>query len=88
MKKVQICQAETGGAPVVEVIIEVSRSLLNGDTTLTGQSTLDEHRAVFEKEAALIEDALYNSLPGGTYDQLVGLFLKRKSSHFIVSHSS
>lgn len=87
MKSVQICRAEPGGAEVVEVIIEISCSLLNGDTELTEKSPYADHMAVFQREAKQIEEALYNALPGGTYDQLVGLLLQRKASHFVVRHA-
>lgn len=37
-------------------------------------------------EAAEIERALYDTLPGATYDRLLGFMLARKSTHFVVSH--
>ena len=40
----------------------------------------------FETQAQNIEGALYNFLPGGTYDRLTGLMLARKASHFRVAH--
>lgn len=42
----------------------------------------------FMEQARDLEEALHNSLPGGTYDRLLGLMLKRKASHFIVSFAS
>lgn len=90
MKRIQICQAEAIGSNVnvaTPVIIEVSRALFE-DSPLRPSDSLEVHHAFFLKEAAEIEKALYESLPGGTYDRLVGLFLQRKASHFIVSHQS
>ena len=40
----------------------------------------------FIRQAIILEKLLLNTLPGGTYDRLLGLMLKRKSSHFIVTH--
>ena len=37
-------------------------------------------------EASDLELALYNALPGGTYDRLLGLMLARKATHFVVAH--
>jgi hypothetical protein len=48
--------------------------------------TIPQYDMVFEADAQEIEAALYNSLPGGTYDRLLGLMLRRVSCHFIVSH--
>jgi len=41
---------------------------------------------VFLDDATEIEALLHATLPGGTYDWLLGLMLKRKASHFIVPH--
>jgi len=48
--------------------------------------TVEKADAFFTDEAIKLEIALYESLPGGTYDRLTGLMLKRKASHFCVSH--
>lgn len=48
-------------------------------------STLDELRAVHVVDAERIEAALHASLPGGTYDQLAGLMLRRVASMLIIS---
>jgi len=42
----------------------------------------------FLAEAEKLESALYRSLPGGLYDRLLGVMLRRKSSHFIVAYGS
>lgn len=46
----------------------------------------DNYPKAFQAQAEQLEKALHDSLPGGTYDRLCGLMLKRKSTHFIVSH--
>jgi len=51
------------------------------------RETLEEGAFLFELDAKQLEFALHESLPGGTYDRLLGLMLKRKASHFIVSHT-
>lgn len=52
----------------------------------TGAMDEAEVNAWYEAEARKIERLLYATLPGGTYDKLVGLMLLRKASHFRVSH--
>jgi hypothetical protein len=46
----------------------------------------EEYNKTFNSEAEKLEQVLIDCLPGGTYDRLLGLMLKRKSSHFIISH--
>jgi hypothetical protein len=46
-------------------------------------STEDLDR-IFEAHAALIEGLLNETLPGGTYDRLLGRMLARKASHYRV----
>ncbi len=41
---------------------------------------------IFSDDAERLEMELYRSLPGGTYDRLLGKMLGRKASHFVVSH--
>jgi len=40
----------------------------------------------FVGNATAIENVLWNTLPGGTYDRLLGLMLKRRASHFVIAH--
>jgi len=47
---------------------------------------LEAADTLFLDDATTTESLLYNTLPGGTYDQLLGLMLKRKASHFIIAH--
>lgn len=39
----------------------------------------------FDKEAQMVHEGL-KSLPGGTYDRLLGLMLANKATHFNVAH--
>lgn len=88
MKRLQICQAmPTAETKVDGVVIEISLALI-GDTFLTEKSSPKEYESVFNLDAMTLEDALHSSLPGGTYDRLLGRMLARKSSHFVVSHGS
>lgn len=47
---------------------------------------LDQQDDFFTFEAKAIERTLWLSLPGGTYDRLLGLMLQRKATHFVVAH--
>jgi len=49
---------------------------------------LHEYAGFYTEQALAIERALYGSLPGGTYDRLLGLMLQRKSTHFRVAHDA
>jgi hypothetical protein len=50
--------------------------------------SLEDLAAKFEAEAKLIADVLIESLPGGTFDRLVGRLLACKASHFVVNHNT
>ena len=39
----------------------------------------------FDTEAAILEKALHDTLPSGTYDRLLGEMLERRASHFVVA---
>lgn len=49
---------------------------------------LHEQDAYYFVRAAELGDALYNALPGGLYDRLLGEMLARKATHFRVSHNA
>ena len=42
----------------------------------------------FDEQAEAMELALHGSLPGGTYDRLLGRMLERKASHLRLAHGS
>ena len=47
-----------------------------------------EYESFFQREAQLIEETLHGSLPGGTYDRLMGEMLKRKASVYRVGYTN
>jgi hypothetical protein len=51
-------------------------------------ATLAEQDAYHDAQATTIETALIESLPGGTYDRLVGRMLERKASHYRVAYGA
>jgi hypothetical protein len=46
---------------------------------------LEKSKSLFKSDAEKLEKILLDSLPGGTYDALLGEMLKRKASSFVVS---
>lgn len=72
-----------GSESVPDMVISITQTLSRcaGDAM-----TLEQFVQVFEDQAKDIEEALYGSLPGGTYDRLLGRMLQRKASHFLVTH--
>jgi hypothetical protein len=64
--------------PVQSVTVEI-------DQAMPKFKDLTSQHVVFLAKAEELEHALYNSLPGGLYDRLLGAMLRRKSSHFIVA---
>lgn len=42
----------------------------------------------FMDDAQTLASALYNTLPGGTFDKLIGLLLAKKASQYVVSYGS
>lgn len=91
MKTFVVCKAAATGDRFSEsVSIQIGNLILvdRYDNLGRDNAPYTEHDAAFMAEAETIEKALHDALPGGTYDRLAGLMLKRKSSHFIVSHAS
>ena len=79
---VRVNKADGGPEAVAGAIIFVVRE----QPTYNYRDDLAVIDAQFTADAEAIEDALIHSLPGGTYDRLLGLMLARKASHFRVSH--
>ena len=48
------------------------------------ENYVERGQAIFRTDAAIIVDALYDSLPGGTLDQILRLLLERKASQLVV----
>lgn len=82
MKTISIYKAQPIGDRIPEdVTIEIRGEFQPSNYP----ATYDDVRKDFAVEADLIEKALINSLPGGTYDALFGLMCKRKASQFVVA---
>lgn len=64
----------------------VQSKTIHIEETFPTTSGIRESDALMMENADKLERALH-SLPGGIYDRLLGLMLKRKASHFIVSHT-
>lgn len=56
------------------------------DEEVPDVKTLQTADAIYEAQAKGLCDALEASLPGGTFDRLLIEIMKRKVSHFKVSH--
>lgn len=67
------------GNEIEPVVIEVSNKLPQFARS-------EDVAAWFLGDAQLIENALHQSLPGGTYDRLLGLFVQRKASQLVVAY--
>ncbi len=82
MNVVYIYKAQPTGEQKVQdtkIIIECTMPEIKGDDWL---QTIHE---AYKTEGKLLNETLHNSLPGGTYDQLLVEMLKTKASHFAVS---
>jgi hypothetical protein len=56
------------------------------DDPVIRTDTLEDQRRYFTEQGQRLEAALYEALPGGLYDQLLGAMHSRKASLFIVTH--
>lgn len=79
MRDIYIFKAQPSDHPVEDVKIHIEEEA--PDWNITQQDK------VFDVHAHLLENALYQSLPGGIYDRLLGKMLERKATHFRVSHT-
>ena len=68
--------------PVEETTIHISEPM----PKMLREGALEQLAEWFDIQAHWLEKALFESLPGGTYDHLLSKMLARKSSHFVVSH--
>ena len=53
---------------------------ITGEVPMPPTSSLQEARAVYERDAAVLVDALHESLPGGTWDRLVAKMVEKHAS--------
>jgi hypothetical protein len=76
--KLSIYRAQNVGMRIVSpTVIEITEELPH-------IKDLKELRQVFQKEAFELVDALFNSLPGGTLDEVLAEMMRRKASFFVV----
>lgn len=89
MKTIFAYRAQPIGDQVIEPVRIVIEEQMPSPDRMVGTTAeiLAKLDGTFQTQAQNLEIALYNSLPGGTYDRLLGEILKRKASHFIVSHA-
>lgn len=80
MKKIEIYHGQPIGNQKGEgLLIEIVKPFPDGN--------FEESPSKFNNDSKKIEQALYEHVPGGTYDALLGLMLKRKSTVFVVPHN-
>lgn len=73
----------SGPEPVCGAIVEITREQPEYSTR---KVDMWESDARFDSDSEAIEIGLWRSLPGGTYDRLLGRMLTRKATHFRVLH--
>ena len=76
--------SDTEGAAIPDAQILFTDDLHELDDV----GSIESMDLTYKADAQAIEDLLYNTLPGGTYDRLCGAMLARKSTHFRVSHGA
>ena len=80
MKTIKISKAQPIRDQKIEsVTIEIDQEFPDTESDALGK--LWHHG-----DAADLEGALYNALPGGTYDRLLGMMLSRKASAYRVTY--
>lgn len=82
MKMVSIKKAAPLGRGAVESVTIVIDKVIDEYRT----KSYEELDKSFSDQAGKLEEALFSAIPGGVYDRILGLMLKRKSSHFIVPY--
>jgi hypothetical protein len=82
MKKTHFSKADpTGDGPVV------SESVIF-DQLLPDFKTLESARINYSREADVLEQVLFDVMPGGVYDQLLGAMLRRRGSLLRIPHNA
>ena len=81
MKTIYVCKAQC-----IDRGLDVEITRIFAEQEIPDFKTLEEQDKFMQLEAESIEAALYNSLPGGTYDRLLGVMLQHKATHFRVAH--
>ena len=81
MKTIIVCKSDSGSKETEPVKIAICEYL-------PPYKTMEEWDKFAASQAIMLEMALYDSLPGGVYDRLLGEMLKHKATHFRVAHLS
>lgn len=76
MIETKACKAN----PLWKDVPEIEGQTIIIDSKILDYSTLDEWKMFCEKQAEMIDEALFNSLPQATYDLLGIKFMQRKVS--------
>ena len=80
MQKIEIYKAQrVGKQEVGSLLIKFSEAFPPTGSVLADRET-------FEEESKKLEFLLYHVLPGGTYDRLLVLMLKRRASRLAVAY--
>ena len=74
------------GQPVGGKIINPHEIILSGE--FPSYEEEKNSLIIFSIESEKIEKILWDSLPGGTYDALLGMMLKRQASKFVVPYGA
>lgn len=64
--------------------MHIQSKTLHIDETLPDPDTIDEGNTRMQLDADKIVEALYNSLPGGTFDRVLVGMLKKRAAHLHV----
>lgn len=91
MAEITIAKAKpTGDKPTPDTHIHITGEL--PDIPYDGSTPLGPYLAAmaahYDEQARQLEEVLIRTLPGGTYDRLLGRMLARKASHFRVAHEA
>lgn len=80
MKTIYLCKFEPLHDKEPEPVTIIINSKLPTFESFADCTALQQSNDFFEKEARVLIDALYNSLPQGTFDRLGIEFMKKKVS--------
>lgn len=78
MKIVRIAKAAPVSGPIEDLVVMV------GHPAALLHKNLEDAATFFKQEGEELANALYNSLPGGTMDQLLAALLRRRASLFVI----
>lgn len=66
----------------------VQSKTIHVEETMPAARDSDEYHGQMAADARKVEEALYHSLPRGTYDRLLGLMLQRMANTFVVAYGA